>query len=231
VSALQRARLQGSGHGERPIAGALLVPEGPCGARAAALLVHIDPALGEATRALAERLVEAGMAVLALDPPADGRAPADRDAVLDLESALAALGEREEVDEERLGVIGLGTGGTLAYLAGCASRRVSAVVVAGGSLVRGTLDAEHPTEPLELALNLGAPLLVLHGAEDPATPPEQAAQVETALGRAFRTFELERVPGCGSRFLDPGSEGYHPDAPRAVGARVVRFLRASLPLD
>jgi len=231
MAAVERARLEGSGHGERPIAGVLLEPDGASEVRAAAVLVHLDPALDGATRALAERLVEAGLAVLLLDPPADGRVPPDRVAVLDLEAALGALAERGGVDGERLAVVGLGTGGTLAFLAGCASRRVAAVVVAGGSLVRGALDAAHPTEPLELALNLGAPVLVLHGAEDPSTPPEQAAQVETALSRSFRAFELERLGGCGSRFLDPGAPGYHPDAARAVGERIVRFLRESLTLD
>jgi dipeptidyl aminopeptidase/acylaminoacyl peptidase len=231
VAAVERARLEGHGHGERPITGVLLEPEGTDQERAAAVLVHLDAAQGGATQALAEHLVDAGLAVLVLDPPADGRVPSDRVAVLDLEAALGALADRDGVDGGRLAVVGLGAGGTLAFLAGCASRRVAAVVVAGGSLVRGALDAAHPTEPLELALNLGAPVLVLHGTDDPATPPEQSAQVEVALSRSFRAFELERVRGLGSRFLDPGAPGYHPDAARAVGVRIVRFLRESLTLD
>ena len=97
--------------------------------------------------------------------------------------------------------------------------------------MRGQLSAAHPVEPLELALNLGAPLLVLFGAEDPATPAEHAERVEVELHRALRTFELERVPGAGAGFLDRGAPGYHPDPARAARERIVRFLRESLELD
>jgi carboxymethylenebutenolidase len=135
------------------------------------------------------------------------------------------------VDGARLAVIGLGRGGTLAYLAGCASRRVAAVVDAGGSLVRGELSAAHPHEPLELALNLGAPLLVLLGQDDPSTPAPQAARIEQALSRAMRSFELERVAGCGLRFLDRAAPGYHPQAAARVRERIVRFLGSSLSPD
>jgi dienelactone hydrolase len=197
----------------------------------AALLLHMEPSHGREIEALAEQLVAAGIGALAHERPERPAELADRDALRALESALEALAREERVDGSRLAVVGLGPAGTLAFLCGCASRRVAAVVDAGGSLVRGELSARHPHEPLELALNLGAPVLVLHAADDPATPPAQADRIRDALERAGRSFELERASGCGARFLDPTAPGYHAGPAHTARERIVRFLAAALDLD
>ena len=229
---MRSARIEAAGPAGFRVAGTLEAPHQTSpDRRPAALVVHLDPALEPQVRELALGLLEAGWVVLRLDAPADGSTPPDRAAVQGLEAAIEALSQQDGVDGERMALVGLGRAGTLAYLAGCASRRVAAVVDAGGALVRGEFSAAHPHEPLELALNLGAPLLVLLGAEDPSTPPAQCALIEQALSRAMRSCELERAPGCGARFLDPAAPGYHPRAARAVRERIVRFLRASLELD
>ena len=229
---MERARLEGAGHSRGKLSGRLHVPrERPAGGLAAVLLVHVDAWVRAEVEALGEHLVGAGLAVLELDAPPDGRPPPDRAAVLDLEAALGALAEREEIDARRLAVVGIGRGGTLAFLAACASRRVAAAVDAGGPLARAELTAEHPLQPLELVHNLTVPLLVLLGADDPSTPPQEVARVEAALAQAVKSFELERVAGAGSRFLDPCAEGYHPATARAVRERIARFLRESLEPD
>lgn len=197
----------------------------------AALVVHTDPSHAREVESLAQLLVATGFGALVLERPESAGELADRDALRALESALEALARAERVDRARLAVVGLGPAGTLAFLCGCASRRVAALVDAGGSLVRGELSALHPHEPLELALNLGAPVLVLLGADDPATPPAQADRIRDALERAGRTYELERASGCGARFLDPTAPGYHAGPARAVRERIVRFLTAALELD
>jgi len=54
--------------------------------------------------------IVAGVAALVLDPPSDAAPPADREAVLELEGALGALGERAGIDAGRLALVGLGRG-------------------------------------------------------------------------------------------------------------------------
>ncbi len=224
------ARIEAGGAGAWIARGALRVPE-----RAdqvpAVLLVHLREAFEPEIERIAQDVVDAGFAALALERPAAGVELSDRDALRAIESALEALAREERVDAARMAVVGLGEAGTLAFLAGCASRRVAAVVDAGGSLERGELSSRHPIEPLELALNLGAPVLVLFGAEDPSTPPAQGERIRMALERAGRSVDVERSSECGARFLDPTAPGYHAAGARAVRERIVRFLHASFQLD
>jgi len=197
----------------------------------AVVLVHAESALQSEIDTLARLLVDEGIAALALERPDSAAELADRDALKTLESALEALARDERLDGARLAVVGVGSAGTLAFLCGCASRRVAAVVDAGGSLVRGELSERHPIEPLELTLNLGAPLLALFSADDPAIPSRQVEQVRLALERAGRTFELEVARGLGARLLDPTAPGYHAEPARAARERIVRFLSTILQHD
>jgi len=219
-----------SGAGGWIARGELRVPEGAEPAPAA-VLVHLSEVFAPEIEQLAQHLVAAGIAVLALERPPAQVELSDRDALRAIESALEALAREERVDAARMAVVGLGAAGTLAFLSGCASRRVAAVVDAGGSLERGELSARHPMEPLELALNLGAPVLVLFGEEDPATPPAQSERIRRALERAGRSIEIERARGLGTRFLDPTAPGYHAERARAVRERIASFLHASFQLD
>jgi dienelactone hydrolase len=224
------ARIEAAGGGRWIARGELRVPPG-AETVPAVLLVHLRDEFEPQVEQLAREIADAGLAALALERPAAGAELSDRDALRTLESALEALARDERVDAARMAVVGLGEAGTLAFLAGCASRRVAAVVDAGGSLERGELSATHPIEPLELALNLGAPLLVLFAEEDPTIAAAQAERIRMALERAGRGIEIERVSGCGTRFLDPTAPGYHAERARAVRERIVRFLHASFQLE
>jgi dienelactone hydrolase len=224
------ARIEAGGAGGWTGRGELRCPDG-ADAVPAVLLLHVEPGQASEVETLARLIEDEGLAALVLERPEKVLELSDRDALRTVERALEALARDERIDGARLGVVGLGRAGTLAFLAGCTSRRVAAVVDAGGSLERGELSARHPIEPLELALNLGAPVLVLFAEEDPATSPEQARRIQVALERAGRAIEVERASGCGARFLDPTAPGYHAEPARAVRERIVRFLVASLTHD
>lgn len=133
----------------------------------ACVLVHDLEGAGAAEEALAGRLAALGVASLTVDlwtregAAGDLEALPDRRALADLEGALAWLGAREELDERSLGVAGRGHGGTLAFLAACTSRRVAAAVSLGGGVLYPGLSAAHPTQPLELHLNLDRPFLLV----------------------------------------------------------------------
>jgi len=156
------------------------------------------------------------------------RALSDRRTLADLEACLGWLARHGDVDRERLAVVGVGFGGTLAFQLACTSRRVAAAVVLGGSLVHRELSRERPIQPLELALNLGCPLLGVFGAEDPAVPRAQIELLERALAQGMKDFEIELVANAAERFLDRSSAGYHEPAARAAWQRCVEFLRAHL---
>ncbi len=136
-------------------------------------------------------LADAGFAALALAPESRD----DRGALAELEAGLARLEERAEAARGELAVIGIGAGATFAFLLGCTSTRLGAVVLWGGRFVYPELSSARPIQPLELALNLGAPLLLLHGEADLAVPPEDQERLRTVLSQSAKDFDIVRVPG------------------------------------
>jgi dienelactone hydrolase len=138
----------------------------------------------------AERaLLEAGFvgAEVELDPSSD------RASLARIEAALRELGSRADVDDRRLGVIGLGLGGTLALQVGCTSRRVRAVVCIAPVLVYPELSAARPMQPIELVLNLDVPLLALIDEADPRTPREHVEWFQRQCALGAKDVQLERV--------------------------------------
>ena len=198
------------------------------------LLVHGAHGLGTSLDAYAGRIkAELGWSVLAPDlhsreqPEGDPLeawlALPDRRALADLEQGLRALQEGG-ADTGRLAVIGFGTGGCLAFLLGCTSHRLAAVVDHQGPIVYGELSREKTTEPLELALGLEAPLLAHFGQEDPGIPVDHVEQLERQLSAFAKPFELVVHPGAGPGFCDPRSPAWD----EALEARAWERTRAFL---
>lgn len=184
----------------------------------------------EGARLLVASARAAGIAVLAVDGFAAEATTPDREAVSDLEAALAHLESRADVDGERLALAGAALGGTRTLLAACTSRRVAASVLLAAPVVHAELSRERPAQPLELVANLSSPLLAVFGSADPATPPGHLQAFERALGPWMKSYELDVLEGAGPGFLDPDSSGYHPPTADAVRERIVRFLRECLEL-
>jgi dienelactone hydrolase len=88
---------------------------------------------------------------------------------------------------ERPAVVGVGLGATWALLLGCQSVGVSAVAVVNGRLVYPRLSATKPVQPLEMILNLSAPVLLIDGSEGEGVAGEQ---MDLALDR-FAAFGIE----------------------------------------
>jgi len=148
----------------------------------------------------AEACAERGLAVRAVE---GADALPDRDAGARLEQEL------EQVPTGLRVLVGAGGGGTRAFLHACRSRRVDAVILVDAPLVLADLSQDMPVQPLEMSLNLEAPVLVL----DRDGTDERAA--------------------IGAR-LDPFAKPW--DADRALGGegdvlRVARFLEEFLDLD
>ncbi len=222
--------------------------------RRGVVVIHGARGLDAQARAAAQRLARAGYAALAPDlrsragassdsfgspgslgspgPPEDEWEAAadllDRRALSDLEAAAAALVERAGVDPERAAALGFGAGGTLALLFGCASTRVAAAVLFCGRVVYPELSAAKPIQPLELALNLGAPLLACFGERDPSTPPEDVARLRTALSQFSKDFDIVTYPGAAHGFMREGGGGYDAAAAADAWRRALAFLEERL---
>jgi len=204
--------------GER-VPGDLLLPKQGRAPYPAVLLLH---GLGndrhrwwrEDRRALADRLLAAGIAVFAIDLELHGdrawrndyqspvyltlgdtRFVRNRDMViqstLDARRALALLREREEVDGSRLGVVGYSMGAMIATFLAVLEPRLAGVVACA---LPTTEQPQTAIDPFQFAPRLRVPIRLEIGRDDWLSSPEDA-----------RTF-LDLVPGADRElaFYDAG---------------------------
>lgn len=195
-------------------------------------MVHGARGLDESARRAAARFEREGFATLAPDLLAGAAVPgsglADRRAVADLEAAAATLAQRPDVDARRLAVVGFGPGGTLAFLLGCQSRRIGAVVDFYGPIVYDELSADRPVQPLEMALNLSAPLLAIFGEADGSIPLDHVRKMGEVLSQFAKPHEILTLPGAGHGFADVQRDTYDPDASERAWSATTTFLREYL---
>lgn len=224
--------------------------------RGGVVLVHEVFGLDAFTRAVAGRLLEAGWAVLAPDLYSrEGRpgpaAPSedtvatwsadeiraavagipDRRAVGDLDGAAVRLAQEPGVGARAPGVLGFCMGGLYAYLLGCHSRRIGAVVDFYGRIVYPELSPAKPIQPLELALNLDAPLLAFFGEADTSIPSEHVELMERTLGQFAKRCEIVRVPGAPHGFFNHLRGSFVAARAEAAWARTLDFLTENLSID
>jgi len=194
-------------------------------ARAGVLLVHEPGAAGAFADDALARLERAGFVARA-HALSSAALESDRRAPLELDRALAELRATHGVDGERVGVLGFGRGGTLAFLLGC-TRRLAALVDVEGPVLHRSLSPERPTQPLELALNLEGAFLGVF-AERGAVGAEERALLRERLSSAARPFELVIPPGVGPSFFDPRAPGYDAARTAEAWARALAFLHEHL---
>lgn len=234
-----------SGRGGDELSAWLTRPEGEAGGTGV-ILIHDVFGLDAHMREVSARLATAGHAVLAPDlfsregqsesaPEASAQerearesSLCDREVLADLEAALDALAENPGVDRDRVAAMGLGMGGRLAYLLGCTSTRVAAVVNLCGPVVYSELSAARPVQPLEMALNLGAPLLGLFGEGADSPSRGDAERLRGVLSQFAKDFDIFTYPRAGHGFLDRHRGEYDADAAADAWERILGFLDENL---
>lgn len=209
---------------------------GSSGARRAGLVL-VDDGCGPDPASVAERLAAAGYVVLVPDLREPGAAEhggadldrrGDRAALADLDLAVEKLERDPEVDPRRIGALGLGAGGTLAFLLGCHSRRVAAAVDLHGPVRRLELNSLHPVQPLEMSLNLSCPLLAAFGERDPSIPPADVDELRARLAAFAKTADVRVLPGPGRGNLNPLDPAWDASAAEATWDLVLAFLGETL---
>jgi carboxymethylenebutenolidase len=212
------------------------------------IVIHEAGGLGEHIRDVANRLANLGYVTLAVDlytreggpPPMDdvqammARLFAMSDATVlgDLEGAAELLRSREDVNG-KLGCIGFCMGGRYTLLFACAGNRLDAAVDCwGGFIDRATPDerasAERPTPPLELAGQLGCPLLGAIGAEDQNPSPELGERLRLAAAKSGHEVRVDVYEGAGHAFFADYRPTYRPQPAARLWAEIVPFLERHL---
>ncbi|MFT5478675.1 MAG: carboxymethylenebutenolidase [Planctomycetota bacterium] len=245
-----------AGQGGDEIRAELFRPAGSASDTPAVIVVHEVFGLDAFTRSVAQRLADAGYTALAPDlysrsgvpgpeSTASDPAPAweietiraavaslpDRRTAADLEAAANWLAADDAVDSQSIAVLGFCAGGNQAFLMACQSRRVAAVVVYYGRMVYPDLSAAKPVQPLEMALNLSAPLLAFFGQLDPSIPVEDVDAMERTLAQFSKESDVVRMPGVGHGFANALRPGWDEAAAGVAWERTLGFLAESLGLS
>lgn len=146
-----------------------------------------------------EGLRAEGMACAKLE---SSRSCPDREGIACIEAALSMLAKKPQVDEDQLCIVGAGRGGTLAFLTACTSMQVGALALIDANWIYAELSAERPVQPLEMALNLSAPTLILTSGDGSsevlklrAEELSQAERVLSQFARPFDSFQVGLTPG------------------------------------
>ncbi len=215
--------------------GYLAVPN-TSGRKPAVIVIQEWWGVNDWVREQADRLAQQGYVALAVDlyrgrsatTPDEAHElmralPEDR-AMADLKAAYKFLSERDDVDPNRIGVVGWCMGGGYSLALATAEPRLKAAVINYGRLV---------TDPNTIA-KINVPILGHFGSADRGIPVEDVRAFEAALKAAGKEVDIKVYDGAGHAFMNPNNkEGYAPAAAADARGRTDRFfqekLRAKIP--
>lgn len=228
-------------HGAAKLEGVVVYDSAVPGRRPGVLLAHEHGAASPVAVAKAEQLARLGTVVLAADLYGNRPAPktaAEAATALGLTgndrgparervaAALTALKQLPQVDPTRVAAVGYGTGGTAVLELARAKADLEAVVCVHGDLTPRGDDGK----------NVGASVLVIVGADDPATSLAQVAAFEDEMRKGGVDWQLVRYGGVAGDFTNPQAgrnlktgRAYDPDADRRAAAAIRQFLAETFP--
>lgn len=165
------------------------------------VLVHSFRGLEPGYRTMVDNLAAQGFVVLAVGWQTFEQSPADSVVEQLLRDSAAYLTARNDVDSERLGLTGFCAGGryTMLFLP-------QLDVFKAGVAWYGFPYNANPSAPIDHIDELSAPLLVIHGTNDQASPINRIYEYATALQDAGAYFELKVYYGEPHGFMLSGGE-------------------------
>lgn len=216
--------------GKETVGGFLAAPEKP-GRYPGLIVIHDWWGLTDWVKEQTQRLADQGFVALAVDlyggkvatnateaSELSGALEHDR-SVLSLMAGIVYLAGRNDVQRDRIGVVGWAMG------AGYALQLAMHVPTLGACVVNyGVL----PTDPNDLQ-NIGAPVLGNFGADDHGVTPADVQAFEKTMKTLSRRVDLKVYDGAGHSFENPNNrDDYRPEAAQDAWSRTVTFLNKSL---
>ena len=176
-------------------------------------------------RNAAVRLAGEGFTTVAYNWMTHERDPSDSALLTSLEECARYLAAQPYVEPEQLAIAGFCGGGVHALLTLARLSNFTAGVLFHGGAFRRELTPEHPVHPFDLASDIDAPVLMLHGAADTISPIEKIYEFATRMNELGKEFELKVYSGTDHAFVMPGSERYREQPSEDAYRETVSFLR------
>ncbi len=211
------------------------VPSGP-GKYPGILLSHHRYGLSPFTHATAERLVEAGFAVVAPnhyhhtpDAPDDTVAKdamTDDHCVNDMLNATIYLRNLPNIDPTATAILGHCMGGRGALLGAATVPGFRCGVVFYGG---GVMTSRHGSPAVYERLgDIGCPIAGFYGADDRNPSPADVAKIAEAFEMLGIEHEFKTYEATGHGFMDLAIKNYREDSARDAWDRSIAFLRKHL---
>ena len=144
--------------------------------------------------------------------------------VADLDAAFTYLAGKDNVDENRIGILGHCWGGRVAWLGCCHNPGFKACAVFYGGRIKISF-ADGGPPPIEQVGNIPCPVLGIFGNDDQSPSPEDVDDYEAALNAAGVTAEFHRYDGAGHGFQDfTNEERFRETQSADAWEKVVAFL-------
>ena len=176
-------------------------------------------------RNAAVRIAREGFVAVAYNWMTYEKDPSDQTLETVLEVCARELATLPYVEPEQLAIGGFCGGGVHALLTLARLSSYTAGVLFHGGAFRRTLTPEHPVHPFDLASDIDAPVLMLHGAADSISPIDKIYQFATRMNELGKEFELKVYSGTDHAFVMPGSERYRERASEDAYREAVSFLK------
>ncbi|NKB68220.1 MAG: hypothetical protein GKR89_14255 [Candidatus Latescibacteria bacterium] len=144
--------------------------------------------------------------------------------VADLAASRDFLANLDQVDGDRIGILGHCWGGRVAWLGACRNPGFKACIVFYGGRIK-TAFADGGPPPIELAGRMAGPLMGIFGNDDQGPSPADVDDYEAALRQADILCQFHRYDGAGHGFQDATNpERYRHRQSEDAWHRAVSFL-------
>ena len=177
----------------------------------AIVLMHGRNGASDSYRDVGVRFAEEGIVALALNYMSEGDPP-NPEVVPYIGEALAFLKTQAAVDSEKIALGGYCRGGGLTSMG-----LANFLAYTAGVVWHGAVNAE--------AQSINAPVIILHGASDPAVPIDRVYELMKLLNEQGKRFQLKVYAGCEHAFTLPGGGAYIAEAADDAFREAVLFLR------
>jgi carboxymethylenebutenolidase len=189
------------------------------------------------TRAMVNRLTDAGYAAVApdlyhrfdrsLDATTKRQQLKDNEIIADVEATIDFLRKRPGVNITGLGIIGFCMGGRVVYLMAAANPQFNAAVAYYGGNIMVPWGGVQP--PIARTAEIACPLLFHFGAEDTNPSPNDMQKLDEELTRCGKEHEFYVYENAGHGFMDfTNAHRYRETAEQTSWPRTLAFLARHL---
>ena len=149
----------------------------------------------------------------------------DTKVIEDLNRAIAYAKGRDDVDPDRVGIIGYCFGGRVSWMAACNCPGLAAgSLYYGGQIAGGQRGEKSPVEPVTQGNNIKIPMQCVWGGQDQGIPQEALDTIEATLKANNVDYEWHLYEDAGHAFFCDDRPSYHEPSARDIWPKTLAFL-------